>query len=408
MTRAPGDFNADGRFDAADYTVWRDSHGANVTPLTAGDADGDGRVDGSDLALWSNRYGDLYFVGSELIANDPGIVNDQDIHNGQTTLREAIEYLNANPGLSVIRFDPAMNGQTIDFTGCVAVFGVPCGGGGTAGGLLQVMTEITIDATDLPDGVTAKVGRPLFWVAPQVFDSDFTVDFTIRGLNVEGIVGGSFIDSQSLGLITLDRVHTQLAVDPPWMTSGFERGVYSRGPITLIDSEFDGGGLYRFPNWSTVDSGVIASLRDVVLIRSEVRGSRGGVSTLVESPPWNSGELPFLPTVTLIDSVITDTFGVPAINAEGNVELVGSRIENGAAGGVAANLTFSQAGEVGGNVVLTDSVVSGNGPLPARYVDNLFGNWARGSPPTATSRSSAAASRTTTPASTQALVAAAC
>src|SRR5690606_32701537 len=45
--RFRGDFNADGRVDAADYTLWRNSLGSNGSGLAA-DANDDGTVDATD------------------------------------------------------------------------------------------------------------------------------------------------------------------------------------------------------------------------------------------------------------------------------------------------------------------------------------------------------------------------
>jgi hypothetical protein len=54
----PGDFNRDGRVDAADYTVWRDQQGATgMEPYAAGDADGNGIVNQTDYALWRRDFG---------------------------------------------------------------------------------------------------------------------------------------------------------------------------------------------------------------------------------------------------------------------------------------------------------------------------------------------------------------
>lgn len=50
----PGDFNLDGRVDAADYTLWRD---AEATGSLMGDADFNGIVDVFDHAVWSAAYG---------------------------------------------------------------------------------------------------------------------------------------------------------------------------------------------------------------------------------------------------------------------------------------------------------------------------------------------------------------
>ncbi|QDT69952.1 hypothetical protein MalM25_28960 [Planctomycetes bacterium MalM25] len=51
-----GDFNHDGRVDAADYTVWRDTAGASG-PLHTADGNGDQTVDAADLDLWRAAYG---------------------------------------------------------------------------------------------------------------------------------------------------------------------------------------------------------------------------------------------------------------------------------------------------------------------------------------------------------------
>ncbi|MEN1679585.1 MAG: sulfatase-like hydrolase/transferase [Planctomycetota bacterium] len=51
-----GDFNADGRVDAADFTVWRDQLGSTGRNLAA-DADGDSVVDADDYQLWRANFG---------------------------------------------------------------------------------------------------------------------------------------------------------------------------------------------------------------------------------------------------------------------------------------------------------------------------------------------------------------
>ncbi|QDU88837.1 hypothetical protein Pla175_22210 [Pirellulimonas nuda] len=50
-----GDYNGDGRVDAADYTVWRDQRGATL--LTSADGNGDGQVDELDLTVWKLQFG---------------------------------------------------------------------------------------------------------------------------------------------------------------------------------------------------------------------------------------------------------------------------------------------------------------------------------------------------------------
>lgn len=53
----PGDYNADGRVDAADYTVWRDMRGTPVTPYMSADGSGDGFVSDIDNGIWRVNYG---------------------------------------------------------------------------------------------------------------------------------------------------------------------------------------------------------------------------------------------------------------------------------------------------------------------------------------------------------------
>lgn len=51
------DFNNDGTVDASDYTIWRNSLGANVAPGDLGDADYNGQVNNDDYMLWRAQFG---------------------------------------------------------------------------------------------------------------------------------------------------------------------------------------------------------------------------------------------------------------------------------------------------------------------------------------------------------------
>lgn len=53
-----GDYNRDGRVDAADYTRWRDTLGESVAAGTAADGDGSGVIDEADYTFWLARWGD--------------------------------------------------------------------------------------------------------------------------------------------------------------------------------------------------------------------------------------------------------------------------------------------------------------------------------------------------------------
>ncbi|QDT68793.1 Levanase precursor [Planctomycetes bacterium MalM25] len=65
-----GDFNGDGRVDAADYTVWRDEQGQAGETLLA-DADGSGTIDTADYAIWRANYGQQVSSASQPVP-EPG------------------------------------------------------------------------------------------------------------------------------------------------------------------------------------------------------------------------------------------------------------------------------------------------------------------------------------------------
>jgi GH35 family endo-1,4-beta-xylanase len=58
---APGDYNADGSVDAADYVVWRNTLGTN--DLRA-DGNGDKSIDELDFAVWKSTFGMVYGSGA--------------------------------------------------------------------------------------------------------------------------------------------------------------------------------------------------------------------------------------------------------------------------------------------------------------------------------------------------------
>lgn len=68
---ATGDYNADGRVDAADYTVWRDALGQSVTPLTGADGDGNGQIEAGDRLVWANNYGAVQAASSAVAVPEP-------------------------------------------------------------------------------------------------------------------------------------------------------------------------------------------------------------------------------------------------------------------------------------------------------------------------------------------------
>jgi beta-glucanase (GH16 family) len=54
-TGTPGDYNADGRVDATDYVVWRNSRGESGIGLPA-DGSGNGTIDDADYLVWRGNF----------------------------------------------------------------------------------------------------------------------------------------------------------------------------------------------------------------------------------------------------------------------------------------------------------------------------------------------------------------
>jgi hypothetical protein len=60
-----GDYNADGRVDAADYTLWRNTLGQNVSVGQDADGNNDGTVDQADYTVWKLHFGAEYNSGAQ-------------------------------------------------------------------------------------------------------------------------------------------------------------------------------------------------------------------------------------------------------------------------------------------------------------------------------------------------------
>ena len=63
----PGDYNANGTVDAADYTVWRNSLGQSGAGLPA-DGDGDQQIDDEDFGIWKANFGESAGASAAVIA----------------------------------------------------------------------------------------------------------------------------------------------------------------------------------------------------------------------------------------------------------------------------------------------------------------------------------------------------
>ena len=58
-----GDFNRDGRVDATDYVLWRNTNGQSVTRGTGADGNVDGVVNPLDYNEWRSNFGNIQIQG---------------------------------------------------------------------------------------------------------------------------------------------------------------------------------------------------------------------------------------------------------------------------------------------------------------------------------------------------------
>jgi hypothetical protein len=54
-----GDYNHNGKVDAADYTLWRDTLGQTVSSGTGADGNGNGKIDSADYSFWVSHFGNV-------------------------------------------------------------------------------------------------------------------------------------------------------------------------------------------------------------------------------------------------------------------------------------------------------------------------------------------------------------
>jgi beta-glucanase (GH16 family) len=73
QTGLSGDYNRDGRVDAADYVVWRKTSGSNGIGLAA-DGSGNGTVDATDFLVWRKNFARTSSFGAANVP-EPGITS---------------------------------------------------------------------------------------------------------------------------------------------------------------------------------------------------------------------------------------------------------------------------------------------------------------------------------------------
>ena len=71
---ATGDYNGDGKVNAADYTFWRDRQNQVVPVLTSADGNGDGVINAADWTVWRNNYGRISAPSAAVSIPEPSTV----------------------------------------------------------------------------------------------------------------------------------------------------------------------------------------------------------------------------------------------------------------------------------------------------------------------------------------------
>lgn len=98
-TTGSGDYNENGRVDAADYVVWRNSQGANVPPGTGADGSGNGVVDQADYEIWRDNFGTIVASAAVTVAASTSSPASA------PTLADPLETVE-EPAATVIAIDP--------------------------------------------------------------------------------------------------------------------------------------------------------------------------------------------------------------------------------------------------------------------------------------------------------------
>jgi hypothetical protein len=71
VTAVAGDYNGNGKVDAADYVLWRNTLGQSVTAGTGADGNADGTITQADYDFWKAKFGNTSGSGSLASANVP-------------------------------------------------------------------------------------------------------------------------------------------------------------------------------------------------------------------------------------------------------------------------------------------------------------------------------------------------
>ncbi len=261
---------------------------------------------------------ELSFTTRATLTVDTHVDENDGIGVNRVSLREAIEAGDSLPGPTLIRFAPALDGRTIVLTE----------------GLIQIDSEIEIDASSLAAGVTVSGGG-----ASRIFDIRPSADVTLRKLTLrDGFAdtggGGAIISGTALleevrvldcratfsggGLVVggtaVIRNSTIARNHGPTDAGGIEVG--GSGTLTLINStvsenstQGDGGGIELNVSF-TRNVNALATFIHSTIVDNIAEGEGGGIYVIA------NGALHLENTIV-------------AANSNGDIERQSSNIQSG-------------------------------------------------------------------------------
>jgi prepilin-type N-terminal cleavage/methylation domain-containing protein/prepilin-type processing-associated H-X9-DG protein len=85
----PGDFDASGTVDAADYARWKAEFGQPVAPRSGADGNGDGMVDAADYVIWRDHFVATGAISAHAVVVSKGVVPEP-VTNGLASAALAV------------------------------------------------------------------------------------------------------------------------------------------------------------------------------------------------------------------------------------------------------------------------------------------------------------------------------
>lgn len=288
-------------------------------------------------------------VRNPVLLVDNAVDEDDGVFSlGELSLREAIWLANQQYDHNVIEFAPSLSGQTISL-------------GGTQ---IEISDTLSIDATALAEPITIDAGHQsrIFSVVATTGDFDFKGLTLARGRTTSTGGAGGAIFSNTTGLLTLERSEIRDSE-----TRGHEAvggAISASGDVDLIQSRLSGNQTFG----QSAHGGALRSATGTVRLESsEVIGNTahgyavrgGGISA-------GTGDVVITSSTVSGNRTLQTLARGGGVYAGGDVTLTDSLVSGNQAGG--SGTYFARGGGVSamGSITVTRSVVSENAAIGRR------------------------------------------